>query len=258
MTKKLFKELSYPSDDGYLYIVADSHLDGDEAPYSEFCEMLDKLESPSILVCLGDLFKIWLAPRKFWSKGHEETMNGFRRLLDRGCKILFVVGNREQILPKKMNKKNQKVFPFTEVIWDACTIEWNNKKLGFMHGDTLNTKDRNYFALRTLVRSDFYRVLFKLIPGRLGKKIATWAESSAKKTNQKFRINFPEDEAINFTKQMLPGHDAFFIGHFHQEKELKIEGEAGYLKVVPDWLNDRVVLRIDKDLVLKTIPFEKV
>ena len=71
--------------DGFLYIVADSHLDEDKAPAEEFVEMLVQLENPHTLVFLGDLFKIWLAPPKFWSDLHRQVLLGFKYLKDKGA-----------------------------------------------------------------------------------------------------------------------------------------------------------------------------
>ena len=66
--------LNVSKPDGFLYFVADSHLDEDLAPAKEFVEMLLQLQNPHTVVFLGDLFKIWLAPQKFWTDLHHETM----------------------------------------------------------------------------------------------------------------------------------------------------------------------------------------
>ncbi|MEC8940361.1 MAG: hypothetical protein VYC92_05525, partial [SAR324 cluster bacterium] len=67
-------EINVPEPEGNLYIVADSHLDESFTPAKEFVEMLSQLENPHTMVFLGDLFKIWLAPQKFWTALHHETM----------------------------------------------------------------------------------------------------------------------------------------------------------------------------------------
>ena len=56
--------LNVSEPDGMLYIVADSHLDDQNASAEEFVEMLTKLENPHTVVFLGDLFKIWLRTSK--------------------------------------------------------------------------------------------------------------------------------------------------------------------------------------------------
>ena len=89
--------LNVSKPDGFLYIVADSHLDEDLAPAKEFVEMLLQLQNPHTVVFLGDLFKIWLAPQKFWTDLHHETMEGFEQLRDRGCNVVFLAGNREML-----------------------------------------------------------------------------------------------------------------------------------------------------------------
>ena len=92
--------LDVPDPDGFLYIVADSHLDEKNAPAEEFVEMLVQLENPHTIVFLGDLFKIWLAPPKFWSDLHRQVLLGFQSLKDKGCNVVFIAGNREMLLPE--------------------------------------------------------------------------------------------------------------------------------------------------------------
>ena len=58
-------ELNLPHPEGFLYFVADSHLDVQDAPWQEFVTMLDTLPDAHALICLGDLFKVWLAHPKF-------------------------------------------------------------------------------------------------------------------------------------------------------------------------------------------------
>ena len=52
--------------EGYVYLVADTHLGDARAPVPEFLDMLHGLENPTLVVLLGDLFKVWLALPKFW------------------------------------------------------------------------------------------------------------------------------------------------------------------------------------------------
>ena len=66
-------EISIPDPVGNLYLVTDSHLDYDAAPYGEFIDFLDSLNDVHTLICLGDLFKLWLADQRYWTKLHKEV-----------------------------------------------------------------------------------------------------------------------------------------------------------------------------------------
>ena len=73
--------------EGPLYIVTDCHLDFDQAPFEEFIEMLERLPQAQVLICLGDLFKVWLAMPKFWTDAHRRVMDAFRMHRERGSKV---------------------------------------------------------------------------------------------------------------------------------------------------------------------------
>ena len=96
--------------DGLLYIVTDSHLDDQNAPAEEFVEMLTKLEIPHTVVFLGDLFKIWLAPPKFWTDLHRQVIFEFECLKKRCSNVVFISGNREMLLPGNLRTVGKKSF----------------------------------------------------------------------------------------------------------------------------------------------------
>ena len=62
--------------------------------------MLERLPQAQVLICLGDLFKVWLAMPKFWTDAHRRVMDAFRMHRDRGSKVVFVAGNREKLVPR--------------------------------------------------------------------------------------------------------------------------------------------------------------
>ena len=119
--------LSFENPNGFLYVIADSHLDENIAPGNEFVEMLLKLENPHTIVLLGDLFKIWLAPQKYWNEIHHIVLEGIKTLRDRGCYVVFIVGNREMLLPRKLDARWKEILPFTHLSHNDWYIKWGRK-----------------------------------------------------------------------------------------------------------------------------------
>ena len=74
-------EISIPDPVGNLYLVTDSHLDYDAAPYVEFIDFLDSLSDVHTLICLGDLFKLWLADQRYWTKLHKEVLKSLSKIM---------------------------------------------------------------------------------------------------------------------------------------------------------------------------------
>ena len=105
-------EIEVPSGEGYVYLIADSHLGDARSPTGGFFDMLHQLPKANMVIFLGDLFKVWLAIPKFWDKHTREILQGFEDLRQSGVEILFVVGNREYFLPREKSKAQARGLPF--------------------------------------------------------------------------------------------------------------------------------------------------
>ena len=231
--------------EGHLYIVADSHLDLVQAPCSEFVEMLDALPEAQALVCLGDLFKVWLALPKFWTNTHREVMDAFRKQRDKGVEVVFIAGNREKLLPREGGVNLRDPFPFTRLSLSDWRMNWGSLRLAFIHGDTINSRDLQYLRWRAVSNSSPFEAVFRVMPGPMARWIAERLEALLSKTNRELRIEFPEDEVLRFAETHLQGLDHYFVGHFHLDLEIRIDNHPGSLRLVPDWLGTRRILRID-------------
>ena len=111
---------------GNLYLVTDSHLDYDSAPYGEFIDFLDSLNDVHTLICLGDLFKLWLADQRYWTHLHREVLKAFRRLSERSNNVILVAGNREFLLPRNQEQLKKSELPFSQVALEESRIEYSN------------------------------------------------------------------------------------------------------------------------------------
>ncbi len=239
-----------------LYIVTDSHLDQDMAPYQEFITMLSSLENPGTLVCLGDLFKVWLALPKFWVTMHREVMAAFESLRSRGVVIIFVIGNREALLPRKWSEAWEKKFPFTHLIHDDCQVEWRARRYGFIHGDTINQQDLKHLRWRKIVRSRGFEWFFRAMPSPMARRVVNRLEQTLAQSNYKYKIGFPQKEVESFAREYLDEVDWYFVGHFHEDHQIRFPDKRGKLRVVPDWLTNRTVLQINPAGHILTLHFQ--
>ncbi|MGK5091262.1 metallophosphoesterase [Deltaproteobacteria bacterium TL4] len=250
------KTINIDHPEGYLYIVSDSHLDQELAPYEEFIEMLDHLEDPHTLICLGDLFKVWLALPQFWSPFHRKVMEAFQQLRQKGVQVIFVVGNRELLLPRSYSAHGKNYFPFTHLFHHDCYLQWGTRLYGFAHGDAINRKDSNYLRWKAFSHSLPFEWAFRVMPALLANKISLKVEALLAGTNQTYKMSFPEEEMIEYARQVLPQVDHFFIGHFHTDRTITLPDFPSVLSVVPDWLSQRVVLQIDDRGTLAKLNFK--
>ena len=47
-----------------------------------------------------------------------------------------------------------------------------------------------------------------------------------------------------FAASVLPEVDQYFVGHFHLDRLIEADGCSSVLRVVPDWLSQRTVVRV--------------
>ncbi|MDH4122135.1 MAG: metallophosphoesterase [Deltaproteobacteria bacterium] len=218
---------------GTVVFLADSHLGDARAPDDEFTAWLDGLRGVAVLVLLGDLFKVWLAPPKYWAGLHQRVMAALERLEARGTQVVLVVGNREYFLPRLAANAKRRGMPFGWVVHEACVLAWNGKRYGLTHGDLANRQDHRYLKWRKLSRGRLVRTLFWALPGPAARWLAHRIEASLAATNREIKIGYPQGELTAFAQAVTPGLDRFLIGHFHRQEVIR--GGSCDLEIVPDW-----------------------
>lgn len=229
---------------GQLAIVSDCHLGMKQAPVDGFISMLEALKNTQMLVILGDLFKIWLAHPKFWNRDQQRVMRALEQLRQTGCQVVFVIGNREVIFPRQYTDYWKKRYPFDLLVYDALELQWGGIRLGFTHGDLLNPHDANYLKFRAVARGRGFELFFKLFPPAVSQKIAEALENRLASTNQEYKVHFPEAQVWQFAEQVSDKYHHYFCGHFHLDWQRQFEN-GSLFQVVPDWLEQKVVLSLD-------------
>ena len=124
---------------------------------------------------------------------------------DRGSKVVFVAGNREKLVPRGWQDRIQEPYPFTHLSREDWQLQWGQLKLGFIHGDAINTQDLRHLRWRAFSNSRGFETLFRIMPGAMARWIAAKVEAMLAGSNRKFKISFPDQEVENFAKQVLPG-----------------------------------------------------
>lgn len=241
--------------DGWVYLCADSHLGDAAAPPEELLHVLQGLEDARALVLLGDLFKVWLAPPKYWDAQARAFLEGLEALRARGTRVLLVVGNREFFLPHSAAAAARYGLPFDSIVHDAAVLHWGGRRYLLTHGDVANRRDTGYLRWRRLARGRLLEAAFKALPGPLARGVAHRVERAMAASNQPFKIGYPTDELQAFTRAMLLDVDAAFIGHFHRDETLTVPDHPGWLRIVPDWLGKRTLLRLGPDGTVETLRF---
>lgn len=247
--------VNVPRGGGFVYLIADSHLGGPAAPIEPFIAMLGGLEQPSAVVFLGDLFTVWLAPPKYREPAAQRVLDAFGALREQGARTVFVVGNREFLLPATSETARAWGIPFDAIVPGAAVLAWAGRAYGLTHGDLVNRRDTQYLRWRRLSRSRAFTTLFQAMPGGLARRLARVLERSLAQTNREIKIQYPVDELEAFARAVLPGLDGFFIGHFHRDETITVPGLSATLRIVPDWHARRTVLRLYPGGIVERLQF---
>ena len=243
-------QLEVPPGEGRVYLLADSHLGHGDARPGEFIAQLRGLQDARLVILLGDLFKVWLSPRKFWDAQAREVMEALHGLAADGLPLWLVVGNREFFLPRGPRRAARDALPFAQIIHDMATFTLGGRRYALTHGDVVNRRDAQYLKWRRIARSRPFEWCFRAMPAPLARAIARRLEGSLANTNRAIKIQYPEDELRAFAHAVLtaeggPPPDGCLIGHFHRDALLTLP-DGRWLRIVPDWLEGRKLLALNE------------
>ena len=249
-------EFEVPPGEGFVYLIADSHLGDARSPTGGFFTMLHELPQAKMVVFLGDLFKVWLAIPKYWDRHTREILAGFDDLRKAGVAILFVVGNREYFLPTDQKTAEKRGLPFDHIATGACLLRWGGRRWGMSHGDVVNRQDERHLKWRYVSRSRLFEAFFRALPGWLARDIAHRLERAMAGTNKVIKVQYPLGELEAFHDAVIGDLDGFFLGHFHRDEVITRPGTKAELRIVPDWHSRKVVLRLSNSGEITYLPFD--
>ena len=136
------------------------------------------------------------------------------------------------LLPGKFTERWKKKLPFTHLIRNDWLLNWGQKRYGFIHGDTINYNDRQYLRWKAISHSRIVESFFQMLPGPVARWVAEYIESILVETNKEYKVHIPEKEIREFAENVLPEVDQYFVGHFHLDRKIKVDGCNSELRAV--------------------------
>jgi UDP-2,3-diacylglucosamine hydrolase len=199
---------------GYIFL-SDAHLNGFDEHTEAFHSLLRICCREGVEVfLLGDIFDLWFGKKNLTFSFQEKVIAEIASLSEKGLTVHYVEGNRDFFLVGSWVEQYFKTISDTEL-----TITIGEKKILLLHGDTVNKHDIQYRFWKFLSKNSIVYSLFSAIPAGVALPLAKSFEEKLKRTNPRFRYNFPEDEGKAFSSiKFRGGYDALIIGHYHVEK----------------------------------------
>ena len=218
---------------GYIFM-ADAHLTKVNEDSELFIEILNKALKERVEVfLLGDIFDLWFGEKKLTYPVQEDVIGKIAKLSARGLKVSYIEGNRDFFIERSWARKH-----FTHVSTSHIDMTAGSERIFLTHGDTVNREDIFYRFWKKLSKNFFIYKVFSLIPGPVALRLATATERALKKTNPRFRYDFPEEAGRAFAeKRYKEGFHKVIIGHFHREKIIRKNETDGkrMLICLPMW-----------------------
>lgn len=219
------------------YFAADVHLglppeDNSRKRERCFVEWLDSIKSDAKeIFLLGDIFDFWFEYRKVVPKGFVRTMGKIAELTDSGIPVHFFAGNHDLWVNDYLQSELGIIFHPNDYI-----VNLYGYKFYMIHGDAINTKDKNQMCLRWIFTNKKLQKLFASLHPYLGLSFAhKWSKNNRKKHGKmEFNINNPfYNRAYEIAKEQ--NLDFFIMGHLHTPVNLS-KNNFNYT-VLPDWFS---------------------
>ena len=185
-------------------------------------------DSTEALFVLGDLFEAWIGDDDNCATGIE-VQEAFKQLTDKGVALFVQHGNRDFFLGKRFCKTTG-----ATLLVDEHLVEYNDKTVLVMHGDTLCTDDVDYIRFRRKIRHPIIKFCLQLLPLKYRQKLATnmRARSKAANANKASAIMDVNTDAVD---AVMAKHGVTTLIHGHTHRPARHLHENGERIVLGDW-----------------------
>ncbi|MDP6963893.1 MAG: UDP-2,3-diacylglucosamine diphosphatase [Planctomycetota bacterium] len=213
-----------------VYCVADLHLCASR-PHEilDFAnEVISQIESHSLLVILGDLFDVYIGAEDLRQSAFRPMFEAFDTFAQTG-RVIVVRGNRDVLLsPRDLADVSFEVA-------DVVVNEADSHRTLYTHGDAFCTADRAYQRLRKILRNRGVRLLLRMLPGALRRRIGARmrklsAQEVARKEISALEVNY---SAVAATAEAYAAQTVI-IGHLHSQQRLDVAVNCE-LRVLSAW-----------------------
>ncbi len=238
--------------------LSDVHLkDPDGADYERLMHFFDRLrgrqkagcgEIPDTalildqLVIAGDFFDFWFSKGEAVYPGFRPTVDRLAALKQEGVRIDLCEGNHDFFLMDYFSRRLG-----IDVHQEWAEFHLDGLRVLASHGDTVDTRNHTYLALRGFLRSPFTRRLEQLLPRSVIWRLARfWSKMSREMSGEsqgrlvKVMHRFAE---VKFQE----GYDAVILGHCHEPliRQVFSGGREKTFVTLGDWMTHGSYLLFD-------------
>ncbi|MBN2381913.1 UDP-2,3-diacylglucosamine diphosphatase [bacterium] len=215
--------------------LSDVHLnDVNPQRQRRLVDFLEKFPDLERLYILGDLFDFWFGYKTVIFRYFFPILWQLYRLQQRGCKIIYVLGNHDFNLGPFFTE----TIPL-RIVESGSTETIYGLNVFVIHGDGLDKGDRGYRLLRFFVRSRPVRRMFQWIHPDLGWMMARLLSRSSKKYTGWKNIDKEKAYVAFGRKKVDQGLDLCIIAHSHLPffKQFCYTNRQAFVVNLGDWID---------------------
>jgi len=231
---------------GKYYFVADVHLGvrypGGDAARTRFLNFLDSLpQDTDGLFLLGDIFDFWVEYKDAIPDGYEDVLSRFRKLTDRGCRVVFFRGNHDYWTLDYFSRE----LGMEIVEEDTAVVELNGLRICLGHGDVQGCTVFIDKLLFFLMHNKLMISLLRMAPRRVVKSFGLWWSSQSRKKKRGYQFELEGSGIVAFAERMAAWQkvDHFIFGHYHKAAEMRLEC-GSTLHILGDWSEEANYLNL--------------
>ena len=224
---------------GRLWIASDIHLSPDApATVAAFHDFLDQAtRQTDQLILAGDIFDAWigddvaLVDPPAWLQASIAALQNVAAQMP----LWMGRGNRDFLMgPTLLRHIGARMLP------EPAILETDAGRILLAHGDEYCTADHNYQRFRRLVRRPAVQRAYLSLPLTARKRIAAWARSRSKDSNQYKDLGIMDVEPEAVASALRDAQATLLVhGHTHRPGRYKVAApecaEAFERLVIPDW-----------------------
>ncbi|MGB3977308.1 MAG: UDP-2,3-diacylglucosamine diphosphatase [bacterium] len=220
--------------------VGDVHLD-DRNPTREqaFCRFLDMVrdKKPDHVFLMGDIFEFWFGYKYAMFSKVIRPVAKIAELRDAGIPITYLVGNHDF----------KPGYVFTDILrvkveMRPLRIDVGAERLYISHGDEIDTSDRLYLLMRSVLRNRAVQFVFQhAVPVSLAWLLGRSLSDSSRKANFKKDRRIPDAVFDSFCRrEKQNGVTVILHGHNHDPGLRTWNSGNDNLTIIDvgDWLGD--------------------
>lgn len=225
--------------------VSDVHLRSEkDARYERALSFLDGLRGGiDHLFIAGDFFDFWFCRNGNLYPPFQKVVGRLLELRDSGARLHIFEGNHDFSMgPWFAGQRDVDVHPG----WAEFTLE--GERVLISHGDTVDTSNIRYLALRKMLRSRAFAGLESLIPAGFLWNMAALSSSLSKGLTLASREKLVGKMRQFSLNKFHEGFDAVILGHSHMPvlEHYDVDGRRKTFAALGDWIDHYSYLTFEK------------